>query len=301
MPEYTVFDKDTIKSEIVPCLSIAKRGFTSKFNLVEIVNAILYKLRSGCQWRLLPIGHLFSSKGPSWNTVFHHYRKWSVREEWQKIYSIILNTDKSRLDLSLSHIDGSHTPAYRGGEKVEYQGRKKCRTTNALFLSDNQGIPLTMSEPQAGNHADLYEIGDRVDEPVGQLTKADIAVDGLFCNLDAGFDGKQLRSALTSYGMIPNVCPNPRNGGENTEEWLYDEEMYKHRWKMNAQMLGWMGSKPFSHGSTPQYPVGKDGTFSHLSLFPLKFFTIQISLNNFYKLKFIYVVDSKILFNFVSG
>ena len=63
MPEYTVLDKDTINSEIMPYLSIAKRGFSSKFDLVEIVNAIFYKLKSGCQWRLLPIGHLFSS-GP---------------------------------------------------------------------------------------------------------------------------------------------------------------------------------------------------------------------------------------------
>ena len=82
-----------------------------------------------------------------------------------------------------------------------------------------------MAEPQAGNHADLFEIEERTGEIVSQLSVADIAVDGLFCNLDAGFDGKELRSAIISYGMIPNVCPNPRNGGENTEEWLHDEEM----------------------------------------------------------------------------
>ena len=44
----------------MPYLSIAKRGYASKFDLIEVVNAILYKLKSGCQWRLLPIGHLFS-------------------------------------------------------------------------------------------------------------------------------------------------------------------------------------------------------------------------------------------------
>ena len=65
MPKYAVLDKDTIKSEIMPYLSIAKGGFTTKFDLTETVNAILYKLKSGCQWRLLPIGHLFSGEGPS--------------------------------------------------------------------------------------------------------------------------------------------------------------------------------------------------------------------------------------------
>ena len=225
MPEYAVLDKDTIKSEIMPYLSIAKRGFSSKFDLVEIVNAIIYKLKSGCQWRLLPIGHLFSGELPSWNTVFHHYRKWSVKEEWEKVFSNVLRKNKKILDLSISHIDGSHTPAYRGGEKVEYQERKKCRTTNVLSLSDNQGLPLAMSEPQAGNHADLHETEDRIDEIVSQLSAAEISVDELFCDLDAGFDGKALRSALGSHGIIPNVCPNPGNGGETTEEWLYDDKM----------------------------------------------------------------------------
>ena len=84
MPEYTVLDKDTIKTEIMPYLSIAKRGYTSKYDLIEVVNAILYKLKSGCQWRLLPIGHLFSGEGPSWNAVFHHYRKWCKKRNGRR-------------------------------------------------------------------------------------------------------------------------------------------------------------------------------------------------------------------------
>ena len=40
---YRVLDKDTINMEILPHLSVAKRGYTTKNHLVEIVNAILYK------------------------------------------------------------------------------------------------------------------------------------------------------------------------------------------------------------------------------------------------------------------
>lgn len=197
----------------MPYLSIAKRGFSSKFDLVEIVNAILYKLKSGCYWHLLPMGHLFSGEEPSWNTVFHHYSKWSVKEKWEKVFSNILRKNKNVLDLSISRIDGSHTPAYRGGEHVEYQSRKKRHTTNALFLLDNQGIPVAMAEPQGGKRADLYEIEERIGELVEQLANADITVDGLFCDLDAGFDGKESKSTLICNGIVPNVCSNPRNGG----------------------------------------------------------------------------------------
>lgn len=223
----------------MPYLSVAKRGFTTKFDLIEIVNSILYKLKSGCQWRMLPLGHLFTGEPPSWNTVFHHYRKWCNAGEWKSTFTAILSTNRNNIDLSLSHIDGSHTPAYRGGEKVEYQGRKKRSTTNAIFLSDRNGLPLAMSEPQSGNHADLFGIEERIDEIMQQLKDAGINTDGLFSNLDAGFDGAALRKALDRHGVTSNVCPNRRNGSVSSEEYLFDDEMYKERWiveRTNAWM-----------------------------------------------------------------
>ena len=38
----------------------------------EILNAIFYVLKSGCQWRLLP--HDF----PRWPTAYHYFRKWRI-------------------------------------------------------------------------------------------------------------------------------------------------------------------------------------------------------------------------------
>ena len=239
MPEDAVLDKDTIKNRIRPYLSVAKRGFTSKYDLTDVVNAILYKLKSGCQWRMLPMGHLFTGEPPSFITVFKHYRKWCKNGDWEAAFRGNVRGDK--VDLSLSHIDGSHTPAYRGGEKVEYQGRKRRSATNALYFVDRQGLPLAMSEPQSGNHTDLSEIKDRIDEIAAQLSAAGIAVDGLFSNLDAGFDGENLRIALGSHGIISNVCPNKRNGTDSSEKYMFDEEMYKERWvveRTNAWMDG---------------------------------------------------------------
>ena len=282
MPEYAVLDKDTIKIWIMPCLSVAKRGYTSKFDLPEIVNAILHKLRSGCRWRFLPPGHLFSGEPPSWNTVFQHYRKWCVKDEWRKAYANAVNQDKAALDLSLSHMDGSHTPALRGGECVGYQVRKKRRTTNTLFFTDDQGIPLAMSDPQAGNHADLHEIKDRVNGIAEQLEDAGIFTDGLFCNLDAGFDGNDLRVALVSHGIISNVCPNRRNGGQPTEERLFDEEMYKERWKIERTNAWIDGFKNVLVRFDTTISSWKGWNFLTFIVIFLKKFTNQISLNNFY-------------------
>ena len=73
---------------------------------------------------------------------------------WTKLLCI----HKPELDMSSVQLDGSHTPAKRGGEAVAYQSRKRSKTTNALFLTDKQGIPLAMSAPIDGHHNDLYKI-----------------------------------------------------------------------------------------------------------------------------------------------
>ena len=48
-------NKDTIKNEILPHLSITKCGFVSKNSSIEIINVILYKLKTGYQWKCLPM------------------------------------------------------------------------------------------------------------------------------------------------------------------------------------------------------------------------------------------------------
>ncbi len=72
---YAVLDKYTIKNEILPHLSKVKRGYATQSCLIDVVNAILYKLKAGCQWILLPVESLFSGKVLVYNTVYQHYRE----------------------------------------------------------------------------------------------------------------------------------------------------------------------------------------------------------------------------------
>jgi putative transposase len=56
-----------------------KRTGRPPADLREVVNAILYLTRSGCQWRLLP--HDF----PPWSTVHTWYRRWRTDGTWERI------------------------------------------------------------------------------------------------------------------------------------------------------------------------------------------------------------------------
>lgn len=55
--------------------------------------------------------------------------------------------NKSKIDLSSGDVDGNHTTALRGDEAVGYQGRKKRKRTNAIYLTDRNTLPPAVSTP----------------------------------------------------------------------------------------------------------------------------------------------------------
>jgi putative transposase len=45
----------------------------------EILDAIFYVLKSGCQWRTLP------REFPPWKTAFHYFRRWRIDGTWERM------------------------------------------------------------------------------------------------------------------------------------------------------------------------------------------------------------------------
>lgn len=50
------------KNEILPHLSVAKRGYICQSRLSEVIPCILYKLKTGYQWYMLPVSSLFAAE-----------------------------------------------------------------------------------------------------------------------------------------------------------------------------------------------------------------------------------------------
>jgi transposase len=53
-------------------------GRPQKHDRREIVDAILYVLRTGCSWRSLPHDY------PPWQTVYDWYRRWRLDGTWER-------------------------------------------------------------------------------------------------------------------------------------------------------------------------------------------------------------------------
>lgn len=129
----------------------------------------------------------------SYKTVFSHYRKWCKTNVWKSVWVQYLYDHKSDLDLSHIDFDGSHNTSLKGGADVSYQGQKKRKTCNSIFVTDNQGFILAVSKSVKGEHHDLFDIESVFKSLMEDLKASNIKLDGLFLNVDAGFDSSNLR------------------------------------------------------------------------------------------------------------
>ena len=166
---------------------------------------------------MLPVSSFFTGRVLHYKTVYGHFRKWSRNGEWEKVWGIVLHRYRSFLDMSGVELDGIHTPALRGGECCGYQVRKKRKTTNAIYVTDSQGIPLAMSTPVSGSHNDVDNISEVLSELFSGLNSSALPVSGLFLNADAGLDTEQFRRRCHEHEVFPNGAFNKCLGKQGEE------------------------------------------------------------------------------------
>lgn len=63
-----------------PYLPISTVGRPREVSLRQVINAILYILKTGCQWRQLP------REFPMWTAVYYYFRRWSADGTWARLH-----------------------------------------------------------------------------------------------------------------------------------------------------------------------------------------------------------------------
>lgn len=117
----------------------------------EIVNAILYVLRSGCAWRMMP------HDLPRWFTAYSYFRRWKLIGVWEKINSALRKDLRVQMgrepDPSASSLDSqSIRSSSVRGEPRGTDGGKKIRGRKRHLLVDTQGWLLGVHVGAANLH-----------------------------------------------------------------------------------------------------------------------------------------------------
>jgi putative transposase len=139
----------------------------------RILNAILYVVVSGVQWRLLPREY------PNWKTVYHYFRIWRITGIWRRIHDTLRAALRQRIGrhkhptagaLDSQSIKTAHVAGARGYDTAKrITGRKRHVLVDTLGLllairvtpanvSDTAGAKLVLQQVKGGGGKKLRRI-----------------------------------------------------------------------------------------------------------------------------------------------
>jgi transposase len=241
--KYANLTKNQIEKLILPLVPANRRGFPSKVDLTDIVQCIIYKLKTGVQWSNLFVDLEVFSCPFSWQLVYYYYRKWSKAGVFKDMFEMYLELQKDKLDTENLNLDGTHSYVKKSCESVGYQHRKKGNTSNVLIMTDGRGIPIAIGGILAGNHNDLYRVAVQFSDMIKSLNRCEIVVQNSILNADKGFDCKTLRRTCRQRNIEPNIKENIRNRKKTKRgrKRFFNENVYKRRF-VNERTFAWLDS-----------------------------------------------------------
>lgn len=259
---------------LLPSPPLGPAGRKPKHDKREIINGILYQVRAGGAWRMLP-GDL-----PPWQTVYGYFRDWSVDGTLDRVHDALreqvrAKQEKRNPEPSAGIVDSQ---SVKGSDTVStqtrgYDGAKKINGRKRHIVVDTIGLLLVVMVTAAS-------VQDR-DGGRGILKALNGALGSVrHVFADGGYRGQLVAVAKSAWGIVVEVVRKaPDQQGfavlprrwvvERTFSWLmrfrrlvrdYERLPATHeaivKWAMVAIMLNRLapppGPRPWSSTRTPK-------------------------------------------------
>lgn len=127
---------------IEPLIPVYPGGRPRKTNLRDVVDAIFYLLRTGCQWRFLP------KDFPPKSTVWRYFDEWrhngTLEATHDKLRDQVRRQEKPRRPRRTASIDSQSVPTSAGGEATGRDNAKKVSGRKRHIVVDSLGLLLAV-------------------------------------------------------------------------------------------------------------------------------------------------------------
>lgn len=193
-----------------------------KYDLFDILDAIFYITKTGCQWCMLPNDY------PSWRAVYHHFRSWSDRGVFNAILSALVRGTRARKgetpEPEVAVIDSRSVRSALPHSEKGIDGNKRIKGIKEHLATDNNGYPLTLQVTTANVHdskaayplmANLMSDWTRI-----SVAKADMGYAGPLTRVLSESSFVSLECVKSNFGTPEFIPIDGRWVVERTFAWL---------------------------------------------------------------------------------
>ena len=181
-------------ARILPTLESARRRTKPRtVDLYDVCCGVLYLLKSGCQWRMLPADF------PNWRTCYQYFRQWSERPdpEQDSILEQVLKksvgaarqSNGRKEQTSFCIVDSQSVKNTDTAEQKGYDAGQKVSGIKRRIAVDTPGLPhaIQVTTADVTDRAGALAMFDRRRDDLNQVQN--VLVDG-------GYTGKPFATAV---------------------------------------------------------------------------------------------------------
>ena len=175
---------------------VGARGTPRRANLREVMNALRYLTRTGCQWRMLP------HDLPSWGTVYYYFQLWRDDGTFERLnrelrIEIRLSVGKDP-EPSAAILDSQSVKATEMSEARGYDAGKKINGIKRQLLVDTLGL-VVMVMVLTANHQDRDGARQLLAKVKARLPRLQIIW------ADGGYSGQLVEWVKTVCGWVLDI------------------------------------------------------------------------------------------------